>query len=83
MYETNSNLFYELSYFPKQPKTGIYKINIIAKFGKIKQPISIDFQGLWCKMCKNMNLWIKQLILKRQLNLQKIYYQRNLIIYLK
>lgn len=46
MYDTNGNLFYELSDLPKRTKTGIYKINIIANFGKIKHPISIDFQEL-------------------------------------
>ena len=46
MYDTNGNIFYELSDLPKQTKTGIYKINIVANFGKIKHPISIDFQEL-------------------------------------
>ena len=46
MYDTNGNLFYELSDLPKRTKTGIYKINIVANFGKIKHPISIDFQEL-------------------------------------
>ena len=46
MYDTNGNLFYELSDLPKITKTGIYKINIVANFGKIKHPISIDFQEL-------------------------------------
>ena len=46
MYDTNSNIFYELSDFPKKTRTGIYKINIIANFDKIKHPISIDFQEL-------------------------------------
>lgn len=46
MYDTNGNLFYELPDLPKRTKTGIYKINIVANFGKIKHPISIDFQEL-------------------------------------
>jgi len=46
MYDTNGNIFYELSDLPKKTKTGIYKINIIANFDKIKHPISIDFQEL-------------------------------------
>ena len=46
MYETNENLYYELSDIPKKTKTGIYKIHIVANFGKIKHPISIDFQEL-------------------------------------
>lgn len=46
MYDTNGNLFYELTDLPKQTKTGIYKISIVANFGKIKHPISIDFQEL-------------------------------------
>ena len=46
MYDTNEDLFYELPSIPKRTKTGIYKINIIANFGKIKHPISIDFQEL-------------------------------------
>ena len=46
MYDTNGNIFYELSDLPKRTKTGIYKINVIANFDKIKHPISIDFQEL-------------------------------------
>lgn len=46
MYDTNDNLFYELPNLPKRTKTGIYKINIVANYGKIKHPISIDFQEL-------------------------------------
>lgn len=46
MYDTNGNLFFELSDLPKQTRTGIYKINIVANFDKIKHPISIDFQEL-------------------------------------
>lgn len=46
MYDTNGNLFYELTDIPKRTKTGIYKIHIVANFGKIKHPISIDFQEL-------------------------------------
>ena len=46
MYDTNGNLFFELSDIPKRTKTGIYKIHIVANFGKIKHPISIDFQEL-------------------------------------
>lgn len=46
MYDTNEELFYELPNLPKRTKTGIYKINIVANFGKIKHPLSIDFQEL-------------------------------------
>ncbi len=46
MYESNDNLFYELTGIPKQTSTGIYKIHLTANFGKIKHPISIDFQEL-------------------------------------
>lgn len=46
MYATNEDLYYELTDIPKQTKTGIYKIHITANFGKIKHPISIDFQEL-------------------------------------
>lgn len=46
MYDTNEDLYYELTDIPKITKTGIYKINIVANFGKIKHPISIDFQEL-------------------------------------
>lgn len=46
MYDTNEDLYYELTNIPKRTKTGIYKINITANFGKIKHPISIDFQEL-------------------------------------
>jgi hypothetical protein len=31
---------------PKKTKTGIYKISMTANFGKMKHPISIDFQEL-------------------------------------
>lgn len=44
MYETNEDLYYELTDIPKRTKTGIYKLHITANFGKIKHPISIDFQ---------------------------------------
>ena len=46
MYITNEDLYYELTDIPKKTKTGIYKIHITANFGKIKHPISIDFQEL-------------------------------------
>ena len=46
MYDTNGDLFYELNDIPKQTSTGIYKIHTTAIFGKIKHPISIDFQEL-------------------------------------
>ena len=46
MYDTNNNISFELTNLPKQTKTGIYKINVIANFGKIKHPLSIDFQEL-------------------------------------
>ena len=46
MYDTNDDLYYELIDIPKRTKTGIYKISISANFGKIKHPISIDFQEL-------------------------------------
>lgn len=44
MYDTNEQLYYELTDIPKRTNTGIYKIHITANFGKIKHPISIDFQ---------------------------------------
>lgn len=44
MYDTNEDLYYELTDIPKKTKTGIYKIHVTANFGKIKHPISIDFQ---------------------------------------
>jgi hypothetical protein len=46
MYEKNTNIKYELVSLPKRTKTGIYKISMLANFGKIKHPISIDFQEL-------------------------------------
>ena len=46
MYDSNEDLYYELTDIPKKTKTGIYKIHITANFGKIKHPISIDFQEL-------------------------------------
>lgn len=46
MYDTNEEIFYELVDLPKKTKTGIYKISMTANFGRIKHPISIDFQEL-------------------------------------
>lgn len=46
MYDLNGSLFYELADLPTRTKTGIYKIKVIANFGKIKHIISIDFQEL-------------------------------------
>lgn len=46
MCDTNGDIFYELSNLPKRTRTGIYKINITANYGRIKHPISIDFQEL-------------------------------------
>ena len=46
MYDTNDDLYFELIDIPKKTKTGIYKIRTCANFGKIKHPISIDFQEL-------------------------------------
>lgn len=46
MCDSNEDLYYELTDIPKRTKTGIYKIHITANFGKIKHPISIDFQEL-------------------------------------
>lgn len=46
MYDTNDDLYYELVDIPKRTKTGIYKIRTCANFGRIKHPISIDFQEL-------------------------------------
>lgn len=46
MYDTNQTLYYELTDIPKKTKTGIYKIHITANYGKIRHPISIDFQEL-------------------------------------
>lgn len=47
MYDSNNdNIVYELTDLPKRTKTGIYKLSLTANFGKIKHPISIDFQEL-------------------------------------
>ena len=46
MYDSNEELYYELTDIPKRTRTGIYKIGITANFGKIKHPISVDFQEL-------------------------------------
>ena len=46
MYDSIEELYFELVDIPKRTKTGIYKISITANFGKIKHPISIDFQEL-------------------------------------
>lgn len=46
MYDTNTDIFYELTDIPKKTRTGIYKISMTANFGKMKHPISIDFQEL-------------------------------------
>ena len=46
MCETNDDINYELTDFPRQTKTGIYKIPIEARYGKIKHRISIDFMEL-------------------------------------
>jgi len=47
MYDTNFGINYELTNLPKKTKTGIYKISIVAQYGKIKHPISIDFMELY------------------------------------
>lgn len=46
MYDANNlrGISYELTRYPYQTKTGIYKINIIATYGTIKHQMSIDFQ---------------------------------------
>lgn len=46
MYDSNDNIVYELTDLPKITKTGIYKLHLLACFGKIKHPISVDFQEL-------------------------------------
>ena len=46
MYDTNEDIYYELADIPKKTRTGIYKLSMIANFGKMKHPISIDFQEL-------------------------------------
>lgn len=46
MYDTNEDIYYELVDLPKKTRTGIYKLSMIANFGRIKHPISIDFQEL-------------------------------------
>ena len=46
MYDTNTEIFYELMDIPKKTRTGIYKINMVVQFGKMRHPISIDFQEL-------------------------------------
>ena len=46
MYDTNNEIFYELTDIPKKTRTGIYKISMTANFGRMKHPISIDFQEL-------------------------------------
>lgn len=46
MYDSNDHIIYELADLPKITKTGIYKLHLVACFGKIKHPISIDFQEL-------------------------------------
>lgn len=46
MYDTNEEIFYELADLPKKTRTGIYKISMTANFGRMKHPISIDFQEL-------------------------------------
>ncbi len=46
MYDSNDELYYELIDIPSKTNTGIYKIHTVATYGKIKHPISIDFQEL-------------------------------------
>lgn len=47
MYDSNDdNIVFELEDLPKKSRTGIYKIRLTANFGKIKHPISIDYQEL-------------------------------------
>lgn len=46
MYDSNDDLYFELTDIPSKTNTGIYKIHIVANFGKIKHPLSIDFQEL-------------------------------------
>lgn len=44
MYDSQEDgIVFELTSLPKQTKTGIYKIPLVATFGKIKHNISIDF----------------------------------------
>ncbi len=46
LYKSNNpkDICFELSNAPYQTKTGIYKIPVIAMFGKIEHHLSIDFQ---------------------------------------
>lgn len=47
MYDSNDdNIVYELTDLPKKTATGIYQIHLTANFGRIKHPISIDYQEL-------------------------------------
>jgi len=46
MYDTNEDIYYELADLPKKTRTGIYKLSMTANFGRMKHPISIDFQEL-------------------------------------
>ena len=46
MYDTNEDIYYELVDIPKRTRTGIYKLSMVANFGRMKHPISIDFQEL-------------------------------------
>ena len=44
IYESNDSINYELTVLPTQSYSGMWKLNIVANCGKIKHPMSIDFQ---------------------------------------
>ncbi len=46
MYDSNNELIFELNSLPKRTKTGIIKLSLSANYGRIKHPISVDFQEL-------------------------------------
>ena len=43
--DPNDQFNFELNKDIKQTNTGIYKISTVAKYGKIKQPLGIDYQA--------------------------------------
>ena len=44
MYESNDAINYELATLPVQSDSGMWKLKVVANFGNIHHPISIDFQ---------------------------------------
>ncbi len=71
MYDSNDDLVYELNTLPKTTKTGIIKLSLTANYGKIKHPISVDFQEL-SKTIYEKNLMEVLPVFKND-NLFKIY----------